>query len=119
MEINFTKEVASNSSPIVKVKLPAGFEFVRQAHSNDPSFGSLIGDATVYSPEDLQVSDDMLVAKYSRYLNADNISLFVVLRAAHSGTYSQGEAQVQLQSNPQHYGSVLGTTPLKIGEAKN
>lgn len=119
MEINFTKEVASNSSPIVKVKLPAGFEFVRQAHSNDPSFGSLIGDATVYSPEDLQVSDDMLVAKYSRYLDADNISLFVVLRAAHSGTYSQGEAQVQLQSNPQHYGSVLGTTPLKIGEAKN
>lgn len=116
MEINFTREVESQSSPIVKVKLPAGFEYMRQVNANDPSFGNLIGDTTLFSPEDLQVSDDMLVAKYSRYLDQDTLSLFVALRAAHPGSFQQGEAQVQLQNNPQCYASVLGSTPLQIGE---
>ena len=116
MEVNFTREVDLQSNPLVKVKLPAGFEYVRTAQLNDPVFGKLIGKTQVYSPEDLQVLDDMLVARYSRYIDEESMSLFVVLRAAHPGTFNQGEALMQLQSSPQIYGSFYGESPLIITE---
>ncbi len=118
VEVNIIKSVINQSSSLVKVKLPAGFEYVRTATNNDPAFGKLIGQARVHSPEELQVSDDMLVAKCSRYLRDDNMSLFVVLRAAHLGTFMQGEALVQCENSPQIYGTYIGTDPLKISEKK-
>ncbi|MBU3844915.1 MAG: hypothetical protein H9847_08665 [Candidatus Anaerobiospirillum pullicola] len=116
MEVNFTREVDLQSNPLLKVKLPAGFEYVRTAQLNDPVFGKLMGKTQVYSPEDLQVLDDMIVARYSRYIDEESMSMFVVLRAAHPGTFNQGEALMQLQSSPQIYGSFYGESPLIITE---
>ena len=112
LEVNYVQELTSRSDALVKVKLPAGFEFVRRATYNDPSFGSLIPEELRYqNPSEQTVSDDMVVA---RYYNNDRTSLFLVLRAAHEGTFTPGEALVQLQNNPQAYGSNLGADNLTI-----
>ena len=112
MEVNYSQELATRSNTMVKVKLPAGFEYVRRATYTDPSYGSLIPEELRYNnPDELTVSDDMVVARYYAY---DKNSLFLVLRAAHEGTFTQGEALVQLQSNPQAYGSYTGQNSLTI-----
>lgn len=112
MEINYSQEIDTRSNSLVKVKLPAGFEYVRRATSDDPSYGSLIPEEVRYNnPDELTVSDDMVVARYYAY---NKNSLFLVLRAAHEGTFTQGEALVQQQSNPQIYGSYTGQNSLKI-----
>lgn len=116
MEVNYSQKVSTNSRTLLKVKLPAGFEFVRNAARNDPIFSRIISDdVQLITPEEFTSSDDMVTA---RYYNYDNNSLFLVLRAAHPGTFKQGEALVQLQSSPQHYGSFTGTAPLKISAPK-
>ncbi len=112
LEVNYSQELSTRSNTLVKVKLPAGFEYVRRATYTDPSYGSLIPEELRYNnPDDLTVSDDMVVARYYAY---DKNSLFLVLRAAHEGSFTPGEALVQLQSNPQAYGSYTGQNNLTI-----
>ena len=112
LEVNYSQELATRSNTMVKVKLPAGFEYVRRATYTDPSYGNLIPEELRYNnPEELTVSDDMVVARYYAY---NKNSLFLVLRAAHEGTFTPGEALVQLQSNPQAYGSYTGQNNLTI-----
>lgn len=115
MEVHFYREVSSETGAVVKVKLPAGFEFVRKADKEDPTFRSLLKDIPIiYYVEDLQVADDMITAKYSPYMTDNSISLFLVLRATQPGTFSQGEALVQMLKNPQVYGTYFSTSPLKV-----
>ena len=112
LEVNYSQELATRSNTLVKVKLPAGFEYVRRATYTDPSYGSLIPEELRYNnPDELTVSDDMVVARYYAY---NKNSLFLVLRAAHEGSFTPGEALVQLQSNPQAYGSYTGQNKLTI-----
>lgn len=115
MEIFVDRSVASNSDTVIKAKLPAGFEYVRTLVRNDPVFGSLFGeDDTIYSPQSIASADDQVVATFNRYDAPNSFSLFLVLRAAHNGTFSQGQALVQLLSEPGRYGSTLSAEPIKI-----
>lgn len=115
MEVHFYKEISCETGAVVKVKLPAGFEFVRKGEKEDPTFRGLLNDIpNIYYVEDLQVADDMITAKYSPYLTDNSISLFLVLRASQTGTFSQGESLVQMSKNPQIYGSYFSAIPLKV-----
>lgn len=115
MEIFVDRSVQSNSDTLIRAKLPAGFEYVRTLVKNDPVFGSLFSsEDTIYSPQTIAAGDDQVVATFNRYDAPKSFSLFLVLRAAHNGTFSQGQALVQLLSEPGRYGSTQGADPIKI-----
>ncbi len=121
MEIFVDKKVASNDRIIVKAKIPAGFEFVRRMKRNDdPSFAQLFNDEDSYDLikdiSDFSSSDDTISATYNSGDVGDSFSLFVVLRAAHPGKFTQGEAMVQLQSDPGFYGTFMNDSQLKIAK---
>lgn len=117
MEVNIQQGQQIDSDSLVKIKLPAGFEFVRTAVPEDPSFAKLLKNINIDTTQ-VETSDDLVVAKYSRYNNEKNRSLFLVLRAALPGTYSQGEALVQMQQVPQIFGTYLGSEKLVINSDK-
>lgn len=117
MEVNVNQTKSYSSDSIVKVKLPAGFEFVRSSTPNDPTFGQLLNNVrTGYTNVD--AGDDIAVAKFSRYDQSPR-SIFLVLRAALPGTYAQGEALVQMQQAPNIFGTYHSDTKLHIQSDKN
>lgn len=118
MEVNVQQTQGYASDSLLRVKLPAGFEFVRTAASNDPSFGQLLNNVrTDYTK--VETGDDMAVAKFSQYQSNKNRSVFMVLRAALPGTYAQGEALVQMQQLPHVFGTYHNDATLKIQSDKS
>lgn len=120
MEIFVDKKQLSNDDIIVKAKIPAGFEFVRRMKRDDPSFGALFDKDDSYSlfPDisDFSTSDDTISALFRRYNVGDSFSLFVVLRAAHPGTFTQGESMVQYKTDPGVYGTFMSDTPITVAK---
>ena len=115
MEIFVNAKTRLNAKTLIRAKLPAGFEFVRNLAYNDPSFGSLFEeDDTIYQPSSIDSSDDQVVATFSEYDTPNTYSLFLVLRAAHNGTFTQGQAIVQYLDNPGKYGTTINPEPIKI-----
>lgn len=115
MEIFVNAKTKLNAKTLIRAKLPAGFEFVRNLAYNDPSFGSLFEeDDTIYQPSSIDSSDDQVVATFSEYDTPNTYSLFLVLRAAHNGTFTQGQAIVQYLDNPGKYGTTINPEPIKI-----
>lgn len=112
MEVIYNNSLNTNSDELLKVKLPAGFEFVRYADSQDPTFSTLMQEAQITYPYSIQNSDDMVYATFGR--GHDSVSLYIVLRAAQSGTFSQGEALMQLVSSPEFYGSYINNSKFTI-----
>ena len=120
MEIFVDKNQLSNDDIIVKAKIPAGFEFVRRMKRDDPSFGALFDKDDSYSlfPDisDFSTSDDTISALFRRYNVGNSFSLFVVLRAAHPGTFTQGESMVQYKTDPGVYGTFMSDTPITVAK---
>ena len=120
MEIFVDKNHLSNDDIIVKAKIPAGFEFVRRMKRDDPSFGALFDKDDSYSlfPDisDFSTSDDTISALFRRYNVGNSFSLFVVLRAAHPGTFTQGESMVQYKTDPGVYGTFMSDTPITVAK---
>lgn len=120
MEIFVDKNQLSNDDIIVKAKIPAGFEFVRRMKRDDPSFGALFDKDDSYSlfPDisDFSTSDDTISALFRRYNVGNSFSLFVVLRAAHPGTFNQGESMVQYKTDPGVYGTFMSDTPITVAK---
>ena len=120
MEIFVDKNQLSNDDIIVKAKIPAGFEFVRRMKRDDPSFGALFDEDDSYSlfPDisDFSTSDDTISALFRRYNVGNSFSLFVVLRAAHPGTFTQGESMVQYKTDPGVYGTFMSDTPITVAK---
>ena len=120
MEIFVDKNQLSNDDIIVKAKIPAGFEFVRRMKRDDPSFGALFDKDDSYSlfPDisDFSTSDDTISALFRRYNVGNSFSLFVVLRAAHPGTFTQGESMVQYKTDPGVYGTFMSNTPITVAK---
>lgn len=114
MEVLIHHQQDYDADSIVKIKLPAGFEFVRTAVPNDPSFAQLLLNNPNITYTKVETGDDIAVAKFSRYEDKSNRALLLVLRAALLGTYSQGEALVQMQQIPQIFGTYQGTEKLKV-----
>lgn len=118
MEIFVDAKVASSDDIIIKTKIPAGFEFVRRMKHDDPSFADLFEDEDSYDLikdiRDFAHSDDTIAATYRRDDVGNSFSLFVVLRAAHPGKFTQGESMVQLKSDPGYYGTFMTDSKLKI-----
>lgn len=117
MEVLIHHQQDYDADSIVKIKLPAGFEFVRTAVPNDPSFAQLLNNPNITYTK-VETGDDIAVAKFSRYEDKTNRALLLVLRAALPGTYSQGEALVQMQQIPQIFGTYQGTEKLKVQTEK-
>lgn len=119
-EIFVDKNQLSNDDIIVKAKIPAGFEFVRRMKRDDPSFGALFDKDDSYSlfPDisDFSTSDDTISALFRRYNVGNSFSLFVVLRAAHPGTFTQGESMVQYKTDPGVYGTFMSDTPITVAK---
>ncbi|MDO4676684.1 MAG: MG2 domain-containing protein [Anaerobiospirillum succiniciproducens] len=120
MEIFVDKNQLSNDDIIVKAKIPAGFEFVRRMKRDDPSFGALFDKDDSYSlfPDisDFSTSDDTISALFRRYNVGNSFSLFVVLRAAHPGTFTQGESMVQYKTDPGVYGTFMSDTTITVAK---
>lgn len=117
VEVFFSKSVETSSNTILKLKKVAGFEFVRQATKDDPTFGKLLKSVdNISSPRTFEAGDDLIVATYDSYQGRSDapISLYLVLRATAPGTYQQGEALMQLESAPQVYGTYIDSAKIKI-----
>lgn len=115
MEIFVNAKTQISSDTLIRAKIPAGFEYERSLSYNDPTFGSLFKkEDRIYQPRNISNSDDQIVATFNNRSVPQSYSLFLVLRAAHNGTFNQGQAVVQYLDNPGIYGSTINSEPIKI-----
>ncbi|MCK0527367.1 MG2 domain-containing protein [Anaerobiospirillum sp. NML120449] len=130
MEVFVDPDISVRSPTIVRARIPAGFEYVRTLKDKeDPVFAPLFKpedntaavagseNESLFTPSSVETGDDQLVAIYPTdraWDVPDNWSLFVVLRAAHSGSFRQGETMVQVVSDPGWYGTSMGTQKIEI-----